>query len=838
MSFLRPIAALGLAGITTGLAQPPEQPLVTPQPPAQPAVPAPPGQPAVPAVPAVPGQPAPPPAPPAAGEIPLAEQKITQAITEPKLTGTALADLYRKFTGRRVIISAQASTAEFSFIQDASPTDPLTYAEAAELLKKAATIENFVFVPDSTDPNLDILTFSAGGINPKSRGVPVYTEGAALPDGDAVISYVMNLQYLKPEAAVTTFNQVVGTFGQYGSIAPVANASAVIITENTSLIRRLIELKKEIDVPGGKVATRFVKVEYADVTELAATLNELFTSQQQAQRTAGVQRTGGQPNAAPVPGMPAVDGGGGGGTGGEENPPQIVPEPRTNRIFVMGRPNDLVFIESLVREFDIQTDQRNFMRRKLSFVKVADFLDIAENALTRAYSAGTAGGATGGAPGGPQAQGGGGQSRGQGSRTNSNSRTASSGGGASGTGSSSGFGGGGGGGGGGSGGSVGLGEANADTAPVSLLVGRTLLVADQITNSIVVQGPPAGVEIIENLLDQIDVKADQVMISTVFGQLTLTKDFDLGVDYLRTLNGGVAGRAGGGDATALIPLGPATVGGVTTTPLFQPGTLSGGGLSIYGRIGNNLNIYLNALQGDSNFTILSRPSIFTSNNQKGIISSGERVAIPTNSNSFSSGGQSTNIEYQDVVLKLEVIPLVNSPNEITLQIALLNDELNGNQILAGAGPNGAALSVPRITTREILTQVTVPNNETIVLGGLIIDRDTKSVSGVPVLSSIPGLGRLFSRTETEKSRSELLIFIQPSIVSGQNSLDVAQDDMNSRYKVSGDVLKMGNGPGVLPPPDVIPVSDKATTTPRAVIIGPRTQKKNPFTNGRHRGASH
>jgi general secretion pathway protein D len=828
MSFLRPIAALGLAGITTGLAQPPEQPLVTPQPP---------GQPAAPAVPPAPGQPAPPAAPPAAGEVPLAEQKITQPITEPKLSGTALADLYRKFTGRRVIISAQAATAEFAFIQDASPTDPLTYAQAAELLVKAATIENFVFVPDSTDPNLDILTFSAGGINPKSRGVPVYTEGAALPEGDAVISYVMNLQYLKPEAAVTTFNQVVGTFGQYGSIAPVANASAVIITENTSLIRRLIELKKEIDVPGGKVATRFIKVEYADVTELATTLNELFTSQQQAQRTAGVQRTGGQPNAVPVPGVPAGDVGGG-GSSGEENPPQIVPEPRTNRIFVMGRPNDLVFIESLVREFDVQTDQRNFMRRKLSFVKVSDFLTIAENALNRAYTAGTAGaagGAAGGTPGGPQAQGGGGQSRSQGSRGN-NSRTAAAGGGAFGGGGSSGFGGGGGGGG-ASGGTVGLGDPNTDTAPVSLLVGRTLLVADQITNSIVVQGPPAGVEIIENLLDQIDVKADQVMISTVFGQLTLGDKFDLGVDYLRTLNGGVAGRAGGGDVGALIPLGPITTGGVTTNPIFQPGSLAGGGLSIYGKIGNSLNVYLNALQSDENFTVLSRPSIFTSNNQKGIISSGERVAIPTNSNSFSSGGQSTNIEYQDVVLKLEVIPLVNSPNEITLQIALLNDELNGNQILQGAGPNGSNLSVPRISTREILTQVTVPNNETIVLGGLIVNRDNRTVSGVPILSSIPGLGRLFSRTSTEKSRSELLIFIQPSIVSGQNTLDLAQDDMNSRYKVADDVLKMGNGPGVLPPAEVIPVSDKAGSSPRAVIIGP-TSKKNPFPHGRYRGSSH
>ena len=263
---------------------------------------------------------------------------------------------------------------------------------------------------------------------------------------------------------------------------------------------------------------------------------------------------------------------------------------------------------------------------------------------------------------------------------------------------------------------------------------------------------------------------------------------------------------------------------------FAPGILTGGGLSIYGKIGNNLNIYLNALQRDENFTVLSRPSVFVSNSQKGIISSGERVAVPTNSNSFSSGGQSTNIEYRDVVLKLEVIPLVNSPQEITLQIALLNDELNGVQILEGAGPEGSDLSVPRITTREILTNVTVPNNETIVLGGLIVDRDTKTVNGVPILSSIPGLGRLFSSTTKEKNRSELLIFIQPSIVSGTSSLDAVQTDMNGRYKVSDDVLKMGDAPGVLPPPDSIPVSDKGTEVRKTVVVGPPV-KKNPYPHG-------
>ena len=107
----------------------------------------------------------------------MGQTKIIADINEPKLSGTALAGLYRKYTGRRVIVSAAAATAEFSFVQEATPQDPLTFAEAAELLKKAATIENFVFVPDVEDPNLDILILTTDA-PPSGRGVGSITKTA------------------------------------------------------------------------------------------------------------------------------------------------------------------------------------------------------------------------------------------------------------------------------------------------------------------------------------------------------------------------------------------------------------------------------------------------------------------------------------------------------------------------------------------------------------------------------------------------------------------------------------------------------------------------------------
>lgn len=713
------------------------------------------------------------------------------------LTGEDLADLYTRYTGRRVTVSAAASTAEFRFVQKA----PLTYGQAAQLLKKAALLEGFVFVPDVNMRGHDVLVIATGGANPRGEGLEIIIDSADLPQDDRIVSYVMNLKFIKPDEIVRTFTAVVGQFGPYGSITPINNAGAVIITEKTSLIRRLIELKEEIDV-SSSVATRFIEVKYADVQELADTLNEILNSNQSGERSAGLQRVGNnqpapaQPNLpAGIPGAnPAVATGAQGSSGAaEEIPLQIIPDTRTNRIFAMGRPVDIVFLEGLVAEFDTQTDQRNFLRRKLKFVAVADFLNIAETALERTFS----GDADGSSSGGGRSTGAnfGGSNR---NTRGGNARTNQFGGGGT-----SQFGGGRGGGGGlgGAGGGA-LEDPTIDSAPEARLVGRTLLVADNITNSLLVQGPPVSVEIISNLLDEIDVKADQVMISAVFGQLSLGNNFNLGIEYLQELtsDGRFAGRGGAG----------ADDGGFgNVLPLngtaFDPGSLAAGtGLGLYGSIGDNFNIILNALQSDTNFKVLSRPTIFTANNRRGTISAGQRIAIPTGTfQSGNTGGLSTNINFQDVFLTLEVVPLVNSKDEITLEISLINEEVGQDRRIDNN------LVVPDILSRQILTTVTVPNGGTVALGGLITSTLRESVSGIPVLSQIPGLGRLFSSTSKVEDRQELMVFIQPTIISNTHQLHTYQTDFDSRYDISQEAHDIANGPHANPGeyPRAIPVEN-------------------------------
>jgi type II secretory pathway component GspD/PulD (secretin) len=149
------------------------------------------------------------------------------------------------------------------------------------------------------------------------------------------------------------------------------------------------------------------------------------------------------------------------------------------------------------------------------------------------------------------------------------------------------------------------------------------------------------------------------------------------------------------------------------------------------------------------------------------ISSGERVPIPSNQQSQIVAGGTTSlnssIEYQNVVLSLQVQPLINSKNEITLNISQLNDTINGSTQINGN-------DIPNISTQELNTRITVPNGGILVLGGLISDQDRRSASGLPVLSKIPVVKYLFGSNSRVKQRRELLVMLQARIIDSSDDM--------------------------------------------------------------------
>ena len=770
------IPALGNPPVPGVPGNPPE-----PAPAAPPA--APPGLPGL--VPPAPGEPGnPEPVDPVPGDAPVAapngpNPNLQTELNFANLDGQSIAELYHQYTGKKVLVSQEAATGEVSFIVPGQ----LTYSEAAKIIEKRLVMEGFSLIPDDDDPSFVKLVLSGSqGSGDKASGPPVGDTIADLESkvsADGFVTYVMALQYLKPDDALRAFQSVVQQFGAAGTVAAIPNAGSVVISGNLPLVRMLVELKERIDVPSAQVGTKFVEVTFADVEDLSDRLNEIFNNQRQSNASAGVRRTTTpantqNPAAPPLPNSPAARGGASSASSGEETPINIIPQPRTSRIFLMGRPVDIIFVEGLIADFDAPSSKRNFLRKKLRYLPVTEFIPVAADALERTLETSVAGGGARRSPTGTTGR--------NSSLTNRNNLTVNNrsnvgGGGIGGTGGGS---------------RAQLAQQNIQTAPESILIGKTLLVGDNISNSIVVNGPPHHIEIVEDLVSELDQASEQVAITAVFARYDLGKDRSFGLDLARLLDGDSDFRGAFQNRNGV----PSVIDPDTlldfNTLLGAPGAAAGG-LSAYAVVGDNFGLFVNALETNRNFTAISRPTIFTTNNGVARISSGSRIAVPTST--FQGGSQtgfSTNVEFRDIVLELEVRPLVNSTEEVTLEISLVRDNIGDNRAIQGFG------EVPDIDTDEISTRVTVPNRSTIVLGGLITESDTRSGSGVPFLSTIPFLGKFLGVNSKDINREELVILIHPSILSSEREVSNFQKHYDSSSKVAPRARASVQPQGVLP----------------------------------------
>jgi len=222
------------------------------------------------------------------------------------------------------------------------------------------------------------------------------------------------------------------------------------------------------------------------------------------------------------------------------------------------------------------------------------------------------------------------------------------------------------------------------------------------------------------------------------------------------------------------------------------------------------------LESTNRFRVISRPTVFTSNNKKAIIASGQEVPVPVNSlsnvNSGLIGQQnvasvSSSIEYKKVVLQLEVVPLINSEKEVSLDILQKIDS-----IVPGGNVNISGNSVPTIDTRYIRTNVSAGNGSTIILGGLIEDQKQKNYQGFPYLSRIPLLGAAFRSTASGKQRRELIILMCPEVTLTKLDLYRLRQKWENTHTHFGPELDQAECPDCpkvetgkqinLPPPDL------------------------------------
>ena len=684
---------------------------------------------------------------------------------------------YEAISGKRLMVdgSVAGSSITINSQIDMEPEEAIEFIKGSLLLNGFAIIEK--------DEKTDVLINAAGkspvGIKLDPR---IYLTADDLPDGDRIVTYVMKFDYISPEDALRVF-QVVSRPNPYSSIAPVANVNAIVITDNVPLVKTLVELKDQIDVPGTGVTPESIELVRADAQEVAASLNEILQSQSSG-RTGG-SSTSPRTNVviSPTGRTPAP----GAGTNNQSSPQsapdgntiQIQAITRTNSILVIARPVDIAYIRSLVEIFDAPSQVDNFLKRELKYIPVVDFMPVATNALSRFVDGGVTGAGRTSST----------SRRG----TSTTSRTSSSGltgsssrssglssrgttGGFSGTSSRGGLGG------------SSLSSPSDLGGPESILVGNTLLIGDSQLNNIVVSGPPEQLRIIDQLLDEIDIRPRQVYINAVIAQVSLGDDIKFGKDLLRTVEEitvdgekvNVAGsyKASTGGVGVIDIANLAAVGDSFPTP---------DGLGVWAQVGDYFNGYIQALESTNKFEVISRPFVFTANNQLASIASGERVAVPTQSiSSLDAGGNvSSSIGFEEVLLRLDVLPLINSKDEVTLTVSQENENITGTTVIGGN-------EVPDIATQQFETTVRLPNKAIVVLGGIIQEDDNELVTGLPFLTKIPLIKNIVGSTSKAKNRRELLIFLQPHIIETTDDL-VEKNIKEIRETIVGeDAIKAGS----------------------------------------------
>ena len=297
---------------------------------------------------------------------------------------------------------------------------------------------------------------------------------------------------------------------------------------------------------------------------------------------------------------------------------------------------------------------------------------------------------------------------------------------------------------------------------------RGSVTVDDRTNSIIAYQTQDRLDELRRIIAQLDIPVRQVMIEARIVEANVDYDKALGVRWggaTRRGNWSVYGKDGAtsfdNESGQVYLPGTDTVGnvslqdGVAPVPFVDMGVLgSTSGIGI-GFLTDNvtLDLQLSAMEKTGNGEIVSQPKVVTSDKETAKILKGQEVPYQEAS---SSGATSTS--FKEAALSLEVTPQITPDNRIIMEVKVTKDAPDFARALHG---------VPPINKNEVNAKVLVNDGETIVIGGVFSNTQTKGVEKVPFLGDLPFLGRVFRRDIVSDNKAELLVFITPRIMNNQ-----------------------------------------------------------------------
>ena len=268
------------------------------------------------------------------------------------------------------------------------------------------------------------------------------------------------------------------------------------------------------------------------------------------------------------------------------------------------------------------------------------------------------------------------------------------------------------------------------------LTGNVKVVAEDTTNSLIITTYFRNFQKLEQIIKQLDVMLPQVLIEVKIVEVTLDDNTKFGVEWMWEQETAVGEKSYTQSGTTAFGL---------ADEIF--------GLK-YGILGEKLEGMLMALEKNTKVNILSTPRIMTLDNRQAIINIGQEVPYLESTQETATGGVLTSYNFKDVGVILTVTPRINKSETVTLDV---NQQINSLIEFT-------LFNAPVIAKREATASVTVKDSQTMIIGGIIEDNKTETINKVPILGSIPFIGKLFQRQETKNEKTELMVFITPHII--------------------------------------------------------------------------
>ncbi|MBF0559071.1 MAG: hypothetical protein HQL08_09855 [Nitrospirae bacterium] len=310
-----------------------------------------------------------------------------------------------------------------------------------------------------------------------------------------------------------------------------------------------------------------------------------------------------------------------------------------------------------------------------------------------------------------------------------------------------------------------------------LVAPETKVFPDDTTNSLVVLATADDYKFIEETIKKLDTAPRQVMIEVLIAEVTLSKEFQFGLEWVISNN------------TSIHPFkktvnldGPI---GQNSNLLSTAASAASGfsGFSYAAKdIAGNIKALLQSLATDNKVTVLASPHILAADNLEARIQIGNQVPIATSQMTAVGASNSilSTIQYKDIGTILKVKPQINESGVVSMEVSQEVSDYSTQSVL------GTTQYV--FTKREATTNLVSQDGQTIVIGGLIQDNKSKSRTGIPVLSSIPVLGYLFGSNDDTTTKTEIIVLLTPHVIKNQQDAgSVTSDYINRLQKGAKDI---------------------------------------------------